>query len=65
MAKVLISDKMSARAVEVFRARGLEVDIAVGLTPEELIDRIGGYDGLALRSATQASAEVIAAGKKL
>ena len=65
MAKVLISDKMSERAVEVFRARGLEVDIAVGLAPEELIGKIGAYDGLALRSATKASAEVIAAGKKL
>ena len=65
MAKVLISDQMSERAVEVFRARGIEVDIAVGLEPEELIGRIGAYDGLALRSATQANAEVIAAGKKL
>ncbi|MCH8999048.1 MAG: phosphoglycerate dehydrogenase [Proteobacteria bacterium] len=65
MAKVLICDQMSARAAEVFRARGLEVDTAVGLEPEELIGRIGAYDGLVLRSATQASAEVIAAGKKL
>ena len=65
MAKVLISDQMSEGAVEVFRARGIEVDIAVGLEPEELIGRIGAYDGLALRSATQANAEVIAAGKKL
>ena len=65
MAKVLICDQMSARAAEVFRARGLEVDTAVGLEPEELIGRIGAYDGLVLRSATQASAEVIAAGEKL
>ena len=65
MAKVLISDKMSARALEVFQARGIEVDIAVGLEPAELIGKIGAYDGLALRSATKASAEVIAAGKKL
>ena len=65
MAKVLISDKMSEGAVEVFRARGIEVDIALDLEPEELIGRIGAYDGLALRSATQANAEVIAAGKKL
>ena len=65
MAKVLICDQMSARAAEVFRARGLEVDTAVGLEPEELIGRIGAYDGLVLRSATQANAEVIAAGEKL
>ena len=65
MAKVLISDRMSEGAVEVFRARGIEVDVALDLEPEELIGRIGAYDGLALRSATQANAEVIAAGKKL
>ncbi len=65
MPKVLISDELSARAVEVFRARGLEVDVAVGLEPEELLARIGAYDGLALRSATKVTAQVIAAGANL
>jgi D-3-phosphoglycerate dehydrogenase len=65
MAKVLISDKLSARAVEALRARGLEVEVAVGLTPDALIERVGAYDGLAVRSATKVSAEVIAAGARL
>ncbi|MEE8500764.1 MAG: phosphoglycerate dehydrogenase [Kiloniellales bacterium] len=65
MAKVLITDELSAHALEVFRARGIEVEVAVGLGPQELIERIGAYDGLAVRSATKVSAEVIAAGTRL
>ncbi len=65
MAKVLITDELSAHALEVFRARGIEVEVAVGLGPQELIERIGAYDGLAVRSATKVSAELIAAGTRL
>ena len=65
MAKVLISDKMSPRAAEVFKERGIEVDFKPGMTPEELKACIGGYDGLAVRSATKADAGVIAAAGKL
>ena len=52
MVKVLISDKMSPRAAEVFRDRGVEVDEKPGLTPEALAEIIGQYDGLAIRSST-------------
>jgi len=65
MPKVLISDKMSSQAAEVFRARGIEVEVATGLAPEELIARIGAYDGLALRSATQVTEAAIVAGTNL
>ncbi|MEE9210104.1 MAG: phosphoglycerate dehydrogenase, partial [Kiloniellales bacterium] len=65
MAKVLITDELSAHALEAFRARGIEVEVAVGLGPQELIERIGAYDGLAVRSATKVSAELIAAGTRL
>ncbi len=65
MAKVLIADKMSESATEVFRARGIDVDVVTGLKPEELIERIGAYDGLAIRSATKVTPEVIAAAKNL
>ena len=53
MAKVLIADALSARAVEIFKARGIAVDMKVGLKPEALREIIGGYDGLAVRSATK------------
>ncbi|MFC4272964.1 phosphoglycerate dehydrogenase [Sneathiella chungangensis] len=65
MVKVLISDKMSPRAVEIFRERGVEVDEKPGMTPEELKACIGDYDGLAIRSATKATAEIIKAAKNL
>ena len=65
MVKVLISDKMSPRAAEIFRDRGVEVDEKPGMTPEELKACIGEYDGLAVRSATKATAEIIEAATNL
>ncbi|HIN93113.1 MAG TPA: phosphoglycerate dehydrogenase, partial [Alphaproteobacteria bacterium] len=65
MSKVLISDTLSGRAAEVFRSRGIDVDVSIDLDPEDLIARIGGYDGLAVRSSTQVTAEVLSAGKRL
>ena len=65
MPKVLIADELSPAAVQVFRNRGVEVDEKVGLKPKELRDIIGGYDGLAVRSATKVTPEVIAVAKKL
>ncbi len=65
MPKVLISDELSPRAVEIFRARGVEADVATGLKPAELRERIGDYDGLAVRSATKVTAEVLTAAKNL
>ncbi len=65
MPKVLIADELSPAAVQVFRNRGLEVDEKVGLKPKELRDIIGAYDGLAIRSATKVTPEVIAVAKNL
>ncbi len=65
MPKVLISDKLSPQAVSVFEQRGIEVDLKPGLTPEELGAIIGGYDGLAVRSATKATRELIASAPDL
>ncbi|MEO9962202.1 MAG: phosphoglycerate dehydrogenase, partial [Nisaea sp.] len=60
MPKVLISDKLSPAAVDIFRARGLETDFKPGLSPEELLEIIADYDGLAIRSATKVTKEVLA-----
>ena len=65
MPKVLISDDLSPQAVKIFQDRGLEVDIKVGLKPEELIAIIGDYDGLAIRSATKVTPKVLAAATRL
>ncbi len=60
MPRVLITDELSPRAVEIFRARGIAADVALGLTPAELKEKIAGYDGLAVRSATKVTAELLA-----
>ncbi|MEQ8166898.1 MAG: hydroxyacid dehydrogenase, partial [Alphaproteobacteria bacterium] len=59
MPKVLISDKMSPRAAEIFEERGIEVDVKPGMSPDELVEVIGAYDGLAIRSATKVTADVL------
>ncbi|MBM3532349.1 MAG: phosphoglycerate dehydrogenase [Alphaproteobacteria bacterium] len=59
MPKVLISDELSPRAVEIFRARGIEVDVKTGLKPDQLRAIVGAYDGLAIRSATKVTREVL------
>ena len=53
--KVLISDKLSDAAVQIFRDRGIDVDFLpdVGKDKEKLAEIIGQYDGLAIRSATK------------
>ena len=61
MPKILIADALSPRAVEIFRTRGVDVDVATGLGAAELRRRIAGYDGLAVRSAAKVTAELIAA----
>ena len=65
MPKVLIADELSPHALEIFRGRGLEVDVNVGLKKPDLLKIIAAYDGLAVRSATKADKEVIAAARNL
>lgn len=60
MPKVLISDKMDPRAAQIFRERGVEVDEITGKTPQELMAMIGEYDGLAIRSSTKVTKEILA-----
>lgn len=59
MPKVLISDKLSPAAIEIFRSRGIETDVKTGLTPAELRAIIGDYDGLAIRSTTKVTKELL------
>jgi D-3-phosphoglycerate dehydrogenase len=65
MPKVLISDKLSPAAVEIFRNRGIEVDLKPGLSPADLRAIIAGYDGLAIRSATKVTRELLDAATNL
>ncbi len=65
MPKVLISDKMDPQAAQIFKDRGVEVDVITGKTPEELKAIIGDYDGLAIRSSTKVTSEILDAATNL
>jgi D-3-phosphoglycerate dehydrogenase len=63
--KVLISDDLSPAAIAIFKERGVEAHVKVGLSKDELERVIGDYDGLAVRSATKVTEKVIAAATRL
>ena len=65
--KVLVSDKLSETAVQIFRDRGVEVDYLpdLGKDKEKLLGVIGQYDGLAIRSATKVTEKILAAAGNL
>jgi D-3-phosphoglycerate dehydrogenase len=65
MPKVLISDKLSPKAAEIFRDRGIEVDFRPGLAGDELLAAIRDVDGLAIRSATTVTADLMDAAESL
>lgn len=65
MPKVLIADKLSPAAVDIFKQRGIETDVQVGLAKEDLIKIMPEYDGLVVRSATKPDADVIGAASNL
>ncbi|MCX6033254.1 MAG: hydroxyacid dehydrogenase [Chloroflexi bacterium] len=63
--KVLVCDSISPRAVERMRKACLEVDVQDKITPEELLQVIGNYDAMVVRSRTKVRKPVIDAAKKL
>ena len=60
--RVLISDALSAAAVQIFKDRGVEVDFQpnLGKDKDKLAEIVGNYDGLAIRSATKVIADWVA-----
>ena len=67
MPKVLVSDKLSKTAVQIFKDQGVDVDYLpdLGKDKEKLLEVIGQYDGLAIRSATKVTQKIIAAATNL
>ena len=65
--KVLVSDKLSETAVQIFRDRGIDVDFMpdLGKDKEKLAEVIGQYDGLAIRSATKVTPTILEAATNL
>jgi D-3-phosphoglycerate dehydrogenase len=62
--KILVADPVAKEGIEALRAQA-EVDVRLGLKPDELKKVIGNYEALVVRSETKATADVIQAGKKL
>ncbi|HET7722966.1 MAG TPA: hydroxyacid dehydrogenase, partial [Acidimicrobiales bacterium] len=65
MARVLITEELAERGLARLRDEGHEVDVRLGLSPGELIEAIPGAAALIIRSETQVTAEVLAAGTDL
>lgn len=64
--RVLVSDPISQKGIEALRsAKGITVDVNIGLSPEELVKIIGDYHGLVVRSQTKVTPEVFAAATNL
>ena len=65
MPKVLVSDKLSEDVIAIFNSRGVSTDFRPGMSSEELAREIHCYDGLAVRSATKVTKELIEGAKNL
>ncbi len=66
MAKILVSDKLADAGLTLLNEQtDIEVDVATGLTEDELCSRIGDYDGLLIRSGTTVTQRVLDAAARL
>jgi D-3-phosphoglycerate dehydrogenase len=64
--KVLVSDNLGEIGIQMFQQEeGLDVDVNVGLPPEELQEIIGNYDALVIRSATKVTEQLLASASNL
>ena len=65
MGRVLVTEKLAQRGLDLLTEAGYEVDEQLGLSPEELVSAVVGADALIIRSATTVTAEVLTAGTDL
>jgi len=64
--KILVTDPLAPEGLEVFKnAEGFEVDVKLGLKPDELKKICPAYDGWVIRSGTKITADLIEAAKNL
>lgn len=64
MVNILVTDKIDEEGITRLKEFA-NVDLAIGLKPPELLERIRNYEVLVVRSATKVTKEVIEAGKNL
>ncbi len=65
--RVLVSDKLSLSAIKIFEERGVDIDFEpdLGKDKKALAERIGDYDGLAIRSTTKITPNILKYANKL
>src|SRR5262245_4369295 len=63
--RVLVAEPLAERGLEAMRDAGLDVEVKTGLTRAELCAALPGVAALVIRSATQVTADVLAAGAEL
>lgn len=65
MARILVTEEIAEGGLDRLRTAGHEVEVRLGLSPEELLGAVAPAHALIIRSATQVTAEVLAAGSSL
>lgn len=65
MARVLVTEEVAESGLDALRAAGHDVDVQLGLSPEQLLDSVDGASAVIIRSATKVTADVLAAGRSL
>lgn len=65
MAKILVAEKIAESGLDELRGAGHDVEVRLGLSPEELLDAVADAEGIIIRSATTVTAEVVAAAPNL
>src|ERR1035437_10494238 len=65
MGRVLVTEKLAQTGLDLMAEAGYDVDVQLGLSPDELLGAIVGAQALVIRSATTVTAEVLAAGTDL
>jgi D-3-phosphoglycerate dehydrogenase len=63
--RVLVSEAIGDPGLDLLHAAGFDVDLGIGWSREELEERIGGYEGILIRSATKLDADLLARGSQL
>ncbi len=65
MARILVTEELAPNGLDKLRSAGHDVDIRLGLSPEQLIEAVPGAAAIIIRSATTVTEDVLAAGTSL
>ncbi len=65
MTRVLVTEQLAASGIDLLTNAGFDVDEQLGLSADELLTAVKGAHALVIRSATQVTADVLAAGRDL